>query len=102
MFELALNQENISPKKKKIIQISSSILPYFVILVASFLPFICFFQYGSNLSSGTDTYWHLLWVYDLALGWKNGFFGITPSHTLMGNLGVGIYLMYITSERKRA
>ncbi len=94
MFELAINQDNISPKKKKIIQISSSILPYFVILVASFLPFICFFQYGSDLSSGTDTYWHMLWPYDLAEGWKNGFFGISPSHTLMGNLGVGTYLMY--------
>ncbi len=94
MLKFAINQDKITPKKETLFKVVGKYLPYFIILVASFLPFICFFQYGENLSSGTDTYWHKMWVYDLAEGWKNGFFGISPSHELMGNLGVGTYLMY--------
>ncbi len=94
MLNFAINAEKTSPKKQAVLRILSKYIPYFIILVASFLPFICFFQYGENISSGDDVYWHKMWVYDLSEGWKNGFFGISPSHELMGNLGVGTYLMY--------
>ncbi len=94
MLQSLLKNRKSTTKENKIIQIFLSKLPYFVILVASFLPFICFFQYGQNMSNGDDNYWHRIWVYDLAYGWQNGFFGFSPSHLLMGNLGVGTYLMY--------
>ncbi len=93
MIVLANISEN-KPKLNTFLKILGKYLPYIIILIASFLPFISYFQLGENIPSGDDIHWHRIWAYDLAEGWKNGFFGITPSHTLMGNLGVGTYLMY--------
>ncbi len=93
MINFATPKEN-KPKLNAFMKILGKYLPYLIILIASFLPFICFFQIGDYLTNGSDVHWHRIWAYDLAEGWKNGFFGISPSHTLMGNLGVGTYLMY--------
>ncbi len=69
-------------------------LPYAFLFLASFLPFICYFQLGANLPSGDDSLSHRLWAWDLSYGWSNGFFFVTPSHNLLGNLGLGVYLFY--------
>ena len=87
-------QNENKPRRNAFLRILGRCIPYLLILVASFLPFICYFQMGNNIPGGDDIRSHLTWAYDLAEGWKSGFFGITPSHTLMGNLGVGTYLMY--------
>ena len=72
----------------------SRVFPYLLLLFASFIPFAIYFRSGMDFPSGDDSLWHRIWAWDLAEGWKNGFFGITPSHTLMGNLGLGTYLFY--------
>lgn len=70
-------------------------LPYIILFVASVLPFIIWFKIGGNITTGDDTSWHQMWPWDLAEGWRNGFlFRVTPSHNLLGNLGLGTYLFY--------
>jgi len=70
-------------------------LPYIILLVASILPFTIWFKIGGKITTGDDTAWHQMWPWDLAEGWRNGYFGrVTPSHSLLGNLGLGTYLFY--------
>lgn len=70
------------------------IVPYIIILAASFLPFVIFFQIGGSITKGDDNPWHLIWVFDLESGFSTNGISISPSHNLFGNLGVGIYLFY--------
>ncbi len=82
-------------KEKQILRVLSAILPYVFLLVASLVPFASFFKTGADIPSGDDMIWHSLWSYDLYLGFQDGFFGLnSPSHHLMGNLGLGTYLFY--------
>ncbi len=94
MLAFIRKRETITPKKNTFLKILGTCLPYLLILIASFLPFVSYLVTGDNLPNGTDVLWHRLWSWDLSEGWRNGFFGVTPSHTLMGNLGVGTYLFY--------
>ena len=70
-------------------------LPYILLLIATLLPFRIYLQMAPNIPSGDDINWHIMWTWDLAQGFKNGYFlRTTPSHYLLGNLGVGTYLFY--------
>ena len=87
-------QGNCGKKEQKAISLICRFLPYLILLGASFLPFSCYFQLGNNLPNGDDSLWHRIWAWDLSSGWADGFFFVTPSHNLMGNLGLGTYLFY--------
>lgn len=85
----------IPRQEKRIWDILSKILPYALLFVASFIPFAIFFETGDAIQGGDDSLWHRLWPFDLSLGFQNGYFGLnSPSHALMGNLGLGTYLFY--------
>ncbi|MGN1261447.1 MAG: 6-pyruvoyl-tetrahydropterin synthase-related protein [Candidatus Enteromonas sp.] len=85
----------IPRQEKKIWDIVSRILPYVLLFAASFIPFAIFFETGDALQGGDDSLWHRIWPLDLSIGFQNGYFGLnSPSHTLMGNLGLGTYLFY--------
>ena len=91
---MANAKENALPAQGKALSLLKRALPYLFLLLASFLPFVCYFQLGENLPNGDDSLWHRLWAWDLSYGWGKGFFMVSPSHTLMGNLGLGVYLFY--------
>lgn len=84
---------NISNMKRTVKQLILNIIPYIIILICSFLPFIYYFKIGNTINTGDDIYFHLMWVYDLESGFSNGFTS-SPGHNLFGNLGYGVYLFY--------
>ncbi len=94
MLSLIKEKPECGGKEKKALELILRLLPYLLLLIASFLPFSCYFDLGANLPNGDDSLAHRLWSWDLSYGWSNGFFMVTPSHTLMGNLGLGTYLFY--------
>ena len=70
------------------------LLPYLALLAISFLPLIAWWRESETIPTGQDITWHLAWVYDLVFGWRNGFYGLTPGHNLLGNLGYNVFLFY--------
>lgn len=70
-----------------------SALPYLLLLIASFLPYSIYFA-SEGIVGGDDSYWHLIYNYDLIYGFKHGFDGVTPNHLFLGTLGYDTFLFY--------
>ena len=80
-----LNQERIVNALKKL-------LPYGIILFATFIPLNSFLMPG--IFGGTDAYAHFPYVSDLIYGIEHGFTGLSGGHLITGIFGYNVYQFY--------
>lgn len=67
-------------------------LPYFIILIVSFASTYVFFFPG--LAGGDDLDFHLAMIEDVYLGYRDGQFGLSTNHYLLGGLALDTYGFY--------
>lgn len=91
MNEKTLNYKNLD--FSKFFSLAKKALPYFLLLIASILPFSIYFA-NEGITGGDDSYWHLIYNYDIIYGYRHGFDGITPNHLFLGTLGYDTFLFY--------
>lgn len=79
--------------KAGLIKVGKALIPFAILLIASFLPFSIYFK-GAGINGGDDALWHVIYIYDYAYGLEHGFRGIGPNHNFLGNLAHNTYLFY--------
>jgi len=67
--------------------------PYSLLLFASFLPFLSYFQ-GEGIPTGHDIRWHLSYAGDLLYNFRHGNFALQTSSIFYGSLSYSVFSLY--------
>lgn len=78
--------------QERIIEALKKLLPYGIILFATFIPLNSFLMPG--IFGGTDAYAHFPYVSDLIYGIEHGFSGLSGGHLITGIFAYNVYQFY--------